>query len=220
MRTGFLSPKSPWINVSEPTAKPWRYHLRTAWLIAARAEEISDVMMDVAGYSRWWRCAFLRSELVRPGAEHHSGALLRLQVKGFLPHTLTFLLEIERAEANRGFVGRARGDFEGSAACWAEPRDRSHFTIHFDWHVEVNKPFVRYLSPLARRLFVQNHRWVMGRGRHCLQLELWRRRQPSSLAAAVPASPRPVFPHNLEPVRRLYSWLPEPRVFDSRSAAG
>ena len=56
--------------------------------------------------------------------------------------------------------------------------------LQFDWRVDAKKPLLRWLSPLFRSVFVQNHDWAMARGEESLKLELERRRAAASAQIA------------------------------------
>jgi len=66
-----------------------------------------------------------------------------------------------------------------------------------DWKIEARKGLLRRFTFLFRPAFGANHRWAMAQGERSLVLEVARRHAADPVArAAVPAPPRPTFPHN------------------------
>ncbi|MCB1129789.1 MAG: hypothetical protein KDN05_01585 [Verrucomicrobiae bacterium] len=164
------------------------------WSFAATAEEVADAMSAVESPVLWWPAAFLRAEVLEEGGLHGAGAVVRFLSKGWMPHTFQFVLRIREVDVPWRFVAEARGDFTGWMRCDIT-NDGPGTIVDCEWHVSVAQPFVRSFSPLVRRAFVRNHRWVMRRGEEGLRLEIERRRS-GGLAASMDY-PRPTFPHNL-----------------------
>jgi hypothetical protein len=178
------------------------FRLTSTWTLDASAAEVADIVGDAESISRWWSSSFLRAEVVQEGDGDRRGATVRLHSKGLLPHTFQFLLRVTTVRYPECICFAVRGDFEGDAMVVAREED-GRLLLFFDWRVTIHQPLIRPLVPLARWLFVMNHRWSMRSGERALQREILIRR--GRLQAR---RHRPTFPHNIALVLRLYRWRP------------
>jgi MYXO-CTERM domain-containing protein len=168
------------------------YHLISNWRVPATREEVYDIVADSESLAKWWPAAFLDVLQLEPGDETGTGRIVRLETKGYLPYKLHWHLKVNDADRPNGFDFNVWGDFEGFGR-WAFTEDDGWTNVNYDWHIAVKKPIVRYLSYLARPLFISNHRWAMARGEESLRLEVARRRVPDDDArASIPPPPGPV----------------------------
>ncbi|HEU0013761.1 MAG TPA: hypothetical protein VFQ45_08760 [Longimicrobium sp.] len=165
------------------------YHFVTHWRLRGNAREVSDILGDAESLSRWWPSVYLDVRQVEPGDEAGVGRVVELHTRGWLPYTLRWSFRVTRADAPRGFVIEAWGDFAGRGE-WIIAQDGACVDVTFDWRVRADKPLLRRLSWLLRPLFAANHRWAMRMGERSLALELARRRaaEADQAVAAVPAS--------------------------------
>ena len=83
--------------------------------------------------------------------------------RGFLPYKLHFVAEVTEAERARSIRLRLEGDFEGGGA-WSFEEVEGGTAATLDWRPIVQKPIVKYLTPVLRPLFRANHAWTMKRG--------------------------------------------------------
>jgi hypothetical protein len=101
------------------------------------------------------------------------------------------LVTVEQFYPNR-IVLDAFGDFVGRGI-WTFVQDGTDVNVIYDWRIRAEKPLLRQLSWVLRRVFEANHRWAMRQGEESLRLELRRRRALSDeVRAAIPPPPGPV----------------------------
>lgn len=167
------------------------YRFRTQWRVLGTVCEVADVLGEVRELPRWWPSVYLRVEELEPGGEDGVGKRARLHTKGWLPYTLDWELRVVESRHPHGFTIEAEGDLAGRGVWTLE--EAGAFTVATcDWRVRAEKPLLRLLSPLARRLFDANHRWAMRQGERSLELELARRRAATPAnRALIPAPPPP-----------------------------
>ena len=166
-----------------------RYHFQEQWHIPGhRPDEVYRVLHNAMLLPNWWSGVYLEVVPQRAYPCPMVGAKARATARGFLPYTLTFELEARRLELDRLVEVRASGDFEGiwRAELHAEEGGTK---VEIDWRVTVDKPLIRWLSPLLRPLFAWNHRWTTPRGQQGLRAYLERNRQaqPVDVSRLFPA---------------------------------
>lgn len=193
------------------------YHFVTTWRVPATDVEIVEILSDAAALPRWWPAVYLDVRVLEPGGPDGVGRTVSLWTKGWLPYTLRWSFRVSRADAPHGFEIEAMGDFVGRGI-WTltplRPADdpRGPLTaVEYDWRIEARKGLLRRLTPVLRPAFGANHRWAMAQGERSLLLEVARRHAPDPRArAAVPAPPRPTFPHGRLLARRGWGRTFEP----------
>jgi len=167
---------------------PGTYHFVSRWRVRATVPEVQDIIGQPLEYPRWWPSVYLAArETTWPGS------LIRrveFHTRGMLPYTLIWeAAAVERTPER--IVIEASGDLEGQGV-WSFLQDGDYVNITFEWDVDVNKSFVRYMTPVLRPVFEANHRWSMEQGESSLREELirYRARTPEEmLDAADPRGP-------------------------------
>lgn len=168
------------------------YHFITKWHVAGTCGEVADVLGDPVGLARWWPSVYLNVVELEPPNASGTGRRVRLFTKGWLPYTLRWEFIVTQSRYPSGFTIEATGDFVGRGE-WTFVQDGSSVTITYDWKILVEKPLLKFFTPVLRPLFEANHRWAMAQGETSLKLELERRRAHSDPArAAIPPPPGPV----------------------------
>lgn len=165
-----------------------RYRFQERWTIPGHGpQEVYEVLYNATLLPHWWSSVYLEAVPLANYARPVVGAKVRARARGFLPYTLRFVLEALTLEAGRRIEVRATGDFEG---IWRAEliEDGDGTRVEIDWTVEVDKPLIRWLSPLLKPLFAWNHRWTTPRGERGLIAFLTRKRQLLSLDSARPQS--------------------------------
>ncbi len=106
---------------------------------------------------------YLESQPLGEWTDPRVGSRTRVKARGFLPYKLNFILESTALEPGKLVEVKTIGDFIGvwCAALSAEPGGTS---VDIDWRVTVEKPIVRFLSPVLKPLFAWNHYWTTPRG--------------------------------------------------------
>ena len=163
-----------------------RYRFEEQWTIPNhRPHEVYEVLYNATLLPHWWSDVYLEAVPLANYARPVVGAKVRARARGFLPYTLRFVLEALTLDAGRHIEVRATGDFEG---IWRAElfEDGEGTRVEIDWTVKVDKPIIRWLSPILKPLFAWNHRWTTPRAERGLIEFLTRRRQVLSLGAARP----------------------------------
>jgi hypothetical protein len=159
------------------------YAFLTFWKVKATAEEVYEILNDVEGYLRWWPEVYLAVELIAPGGRDGLGDTYRLLTRGKLPYRLRWNSRVSERHRPNGFSIEASGDFVGRGIWWFHERS-DHLEIVFDWRLRAEKPLLKHLSFLLKRLFRWNHRWAMARGEDGLRREIIRRRSVENRSAS------------------------------------
>jgi hypothetical protein len=137
----------------------------------ARPEELTAVVLDPEHLYQWCPTVF---ELVDRGRPDGVGMTLRLQAKGFLPHTFSIVARVVDVVPDRFMRIAVSGDFEGVGDLSVEP-DGAGCRLQLDWHLS-GYPWLRPLIRAFHGVFVRNHTWVMRRTFRLLEAEVHRRR--------------------------------------------
>ena len=89
------------------------YRFVTYWRVAATPGEVSAILEDIPGLTRWWPSVYLESEEVEPGGPDGVGRRVRLHTKGLLPYPLRWTLTVRDSRRPYGFTISADGDLAG-----------------------------------------------------------------------------------------------------------
>lgn len=157
-----------------PTAVD-RFELITDWQLPVPLPAVWDALVRPEEWPTWWP-AVLAVELLEPGDADGIGAYRRLTWRTALPYRITFNMRTTRVERHQLIEGRADGELAGLGR-WtlapAVPAPISAGTqVRYEWIVDVTKPWMRLVAPLARPVFAWNHRVVMEWGRQGLLRKL------------------------------------------------
>jgi len=144
----------------------FRYAFVTHWFLPAPVDRVWDLLTAPENWPQWWR-AVERVEMVRRGGSDGVGAVRRYTWRSRLPYRLVFEMETVLIEPKAIIEGRATGELEGKGR-WQLSADGDATRVRYDWQVSVAKPWMRWLSPVARPLFAWNHDVAMRWGREGL----------------------------------------------------
>jgi hypothetical protein len=139
------------------------YIFITHWRVEGTCEEVSRVLEDPLGLTRWWPTVYLQVAELRPPGADGLGRLVRVHTRGWLPYTLRWEFEVAESRHPHGFTILAHGDFEGRGI-WTFEQDGPSVNITYDWRLRAEKPLIRRLSFLLKPIFEWNHRWAMAEG--------------------------------------------------------
>jgi uncharacterized protein YndB with AHSA1/START domain len=146
-----------------------RYEFLTTWCVDAPIEAVFDLLMDSAGYPRWWK-GVTSVEMLNPGDELGVGERDRFVWRSVLPYSLSFDLRVARVERPYLIEGHAAGELEG-VGTWRLYEGRG-VAIVYDWRVRTTRLWMNVFGPLARPAFAWNHDLVMRQGGRGLAAEL------------------------------------------------
>jgi len=139
-----------------------KFHLKTDWAFAAPRELVWRALMTPEDWPSWWR-AVARVERLADGDQNGVGAVRRMTWRTAMPYTLTFTMRTTRVVPMTLIEGCAEGELTGLGR-WTLGGDSGRTDVHYEWIVEVAKPWQRHLARLLRPVFTWNHNTVMGWG--------------------------------------------------------
>lgn len=142
-----------------------QYRFEDHWEVDHPIERVWDVLSRPTGYPDWWTGVYLRVDRVHGGHSAATGDRFNVVARGWLPYKLRFTIENVRLDEPYEIEFKASGDFRTDSSRWLFSR-RSAVRTHvvLEWNPTVDKPVVRWLSPILRPLFRWNHEWTMRLG--------------------------------------------------------
>jgi uncharacterized protein YndB with AHSA1/START domain len=129
------------------------------WDVVAPIEAVFDALADTRTYPKWWRPVYLESEADGPPA---IGCVSRQLFKGRLPYRLHTTSTITALDPPHRVEAKVDGDLRGRGI-WTLTSTGERTHVRFDWQVNADRPLLRYLTPVLRRLFRWNHHWAIER---------------------------------------------------------
>jgi hypothetical protein len=162
-----------------------QYRFLDDWYVPAPVEEVYDIVGDMLRYPEWWGVFVL--EASGDDGPPRPGRRVSFVVRGFLPYKVRWSATITEVERPHGFAMTLSGDFDGNGR-WTFISEGDGTRAELDWRPEVNKPLIRYLTPVLRPLFAKNHDWAMDRGQEGILRLIEQRRAAGGTPAGPPAS--------------------------------
>lgn len=146
------------------------FDLVSIWHLDAPVDQVWRELTDARRWPDWW--SFVENvEQIESGEPDGLHSLWRHAWRTLLPYRLDFLLRIVRIEAPRLLEAQVSGDLAGLGRCCLEATQTGTI-LRFDWRVRACKPWMRWLAPWARPLFLWNHKKVMQSGERQLRARL------------------------------------------------
>ncbi len=127
------------------------------WYVDAPIEPVFDALADARTYPEWWVPVYKTVEASGPP---EVGATSSSRFKGRLPYTLETQSTITRLERPHVIAGDVVGDLSGHGL-WTLNQQDAGTHVRFDWVVRADRPLIRLLTPVARRLFRWNHAYAI-----------------------------------------------------------
>jgi hypothetical protein len=147
-----------------------RFDLTTDWHLPVPLEAVWEVLIRTEDWPSWWR-AVKKVTLIAPGSPDGVGAVREFTWGTALPYTITFRMTATRVEPMKVIEGEARGELDGLGR-WTLGEEEGGTHVHYDWQVDVTKPWQVALSPILRPVFAWNHVVVMGWGEEGIRRRL------------------------------------------------
>ncbi len=146
---------------------PGQYHFKTEWHFRAPLERVWNVVLDIQNYPPWWK-NFRRVRLVR-GDGKSVGSVIACEVRGSLPYSLNYRLEVLEATHLKHILLRSTGDLVGTGSWeFSEPAPGASQAVYY-WDVATTNPILNLVAPLARGALARNHERVMANGYDALR---------------------------------------------------
>lgn len=143
-------------NLPAAAAAPFRFD--RAWTFAISPEAFWELIQQTENFPRWWRWlrAFDADGL-------HPGAQARFEVRGPLPYTLRFELDVVEVVACEVVDTVVQGDLEGSARLDLVEAPGG-CRAHLRWSLTPANRMVRRLARVARPLMAWSHDQIVQAG--------------------------------------------------------
>lgn len=140
---------------------PELYHFVTDWRFSAPLEQVWTVVLEIERYPGWWK-NFRRVQIVK-GDGKSVGSQIACEVRGSLPYSLRYTLEVLETEPYRHILLRSSGDLVGTGR-WAFSAVGSAVRALYYWDVATTNAILNLVAPLAKGLMARNHQQVMANG--------------------------------------------------------
>ncbi len=148
------------------------YHFVTNWFFQSPPEKVWDELSNFASWPSWWPAW---KKLSAQGEETaiSVGSCIDGELRGNLPYTLKFQLEITRLQNPSCIAFSSTGGLVGSGSMLFEPKnDGTAVTIH--WDVGTSSAFFNLAAklPAVRKMMEKNHNEVMQEGQRLFRQRL------------------------------------------------
>jgi hypothetical protein len=143
-------------------AVPTPYHFRTEWRFHAPVERTWAVVLDIRSYPSWWKN--FRRVIVTRGDGNSVGSVIWCEVRGSLPYSLRYSVEVAEAIEYRHILLRSSGDLVGTGRWEFAPVDSVTSSAVYYWDVATTNPILNLVAPLAKAALARNHERVMANG--------------------------------------------------------
>ena len=140
---------------------PTAYHFQTEWRFQSALQRTWTVVLDIQAYPSWWKN--FRRVKIRRGDGKSIGSVIECEVRGSLPYSLRYALEVLEAEEYRHILLRSTGDLVGTGR-WEFSQAGAETVAVYYWDVATTNPILNLLTPLARAALAKNHEQVMANG--------------------------------------------------------
>jgi hypothetical protein len=92
------------------------------------------------------------------------GSVIECEVRGSLPYSLKYELEVTEADEYRHILLRSTGDLVGTGRWEFSEVEPSTVKAVYYWDVATTNPILNLVAPLARGALARNHERVMANG--------------------------------------------------------
>jgi hypothetical protein len=159
------------------------YEFTDEWRVAADPATVFDVVRDVEQWPAWWPSAQSVTQVADDG-----GQVWRFTFRTRLPYPMGFDARVLQDDPLSAVETAVTGRVEGCGR-WRVTAVEGGSAVCFDWVVSPRVAWMRALSPVARPVFVWNHRSLMREGGEALARRLGTRllAPPGSTPALAPA---------------------------------
>lgn len=151
------------------------YHFVTNWYFNTPIEMVWDEASNLEAYPSL--CPNLRRAKIRePESKLKLGSIVDCEVKGALPYTVRFSVEVIAFQPPTYMELKSWGDLVGYGKCLLE-RQGEGTACKFHWDVETTKPIFNLLAriPFFKAILEKNHNYVMAKGYEVIKSKLEKR---------------------------------------------
>lgn len=148
------------------------YNFYTENVLKAPIEKVWSILEDAESWPKWSR-GFKKIEILGPEGKIQNGSVLDCEVKGSLPYSLRFKLEVTSTNSPKSMTYNADGHLRGTGKWELEETDKGT-VIKYWWDVGMTNPFFNFISKIGfiKKAMEKNHDRVMEQGHINLQHQL------------------------------------------------
>lgn len=148
------------------------YHLVTKWFFQAPIEKVWDEIADLNSWPTWWQ-DFKKATIRGTEAKLQLGSLADCEVRGALPYTLRFSLEVSAFQPPTLMELKSSGDLMGNGK-WVLEHQSDGTAVTYYWDVGITIPMLNLLGklPITEAMMKKNHDDVMDKGYRLLKIKL------------------------------------------------
>jgi len=140
------------------------YHFVTNWFFKATKERVWQETANMESYPSWWK-DLRKAEVRGPEPRLQLGSIVDCEVRGALPYSLRFTVEVTTYQPPDLMVIKSSGDLVGEGRWILESRDDGTAST-FYWDVGTTNRVLNLLGklPFLRKMLEKNHDDVMAKG--------------------------------------------------------
>jgi uncharacterized protein YndB with AHSA1/START domain len=148
------------------------YHFVTKWFFQAPLERVWEEIIDVESWPDWWQ-DFKKAKIRGLEPRLELASVVDCEVRGALPYTLRFLLEVTTFQPPNLVEFKSSGDLAGSGKFVLESQAGGTACTYY-WDVGTTHWLFNLLGKLSfvRAMMERNHNQVMDKGYRALKARL------------------------------------------------
>lgn len=140
------------------------YHFVTKWFFTVPVERVWEETANIEAYPTWWK-NLKKAKLRGPESKLQLGSIADCEVKGALPFSLRFTVEVTAFEPLHLVEIKSTGDLVGTGKWVLETKDNGTQSL-FYWDVGTTNPILNILAriPFVKPILEKSHKDVMEKG--------------------------------------------------------
>ena len=140
------------------------YHFVTKWFFTVPVERVWEETANIEAYPTWWK-NLKKAKLRGPESKLQLGSIADCEVKGALPFSLRFTVEVTAFEPLHLVEIKSTGDLVGTGKWVLETKDNGTQSL-FYWDVGTTNPILNILAriPFVKPILEKSHNDVMEKG--------------------------------------------------------
>jgi hypothetical protein len=149
-----------------------RYNFKSSADFKTSLEAVWHEIIDVLSYPLWWPNMKMARILGGESRLQH-GSEIYYEIKGFLPYTLKYTVEVIAIQPHSSITLHSSGDLIGYGKLLVEKMD-NRVNVTFYWHVSLGNMLLDWLGliPPIKKLLEKNHDHVMKTAMNALKRRL------------------------------------------------
>ena len=148
------------------------YHFVTNWFFQTPIESVWEELIDLKSWPAWWQ-DFKSVSIRDPEPMAHLCSVADCEVRGALPYTLRFSIQVTTFQPPTIMEFKSSGDLDGGGK-WVLESQESGTAVTYYWDVGTTNLIFNLLAklPFVRAMMEKNHDDVMANGYQALKSRL------------------------------------------------